>query len=115
MNGQVEVILRTLRTITHYLLVHARVWEVYLHFAFMYTSDNIFPVLPIRDLINDYSDPTTPFKLSTGTKNSGSHLCVLFCTCFLRKTTAQIDKKALNMRHEEQKGFHSIFVGIPQH
>ena len=45
MNGQVEVIWRTLRTIAHYLMVHARVPEIYIHFALMYTTYHIFPVL----------------------------------------------------------------------
>ena len=56
-----------------------------------------------------------PFKLATGTKPSVSHLCVLFCPCVVRKATAHIDKKELNMRHQAQKGFHGIFVGIPHH
>ena len=81
----------------------------------MYTTDKIFPVLPIKDMINEDSDPTTPFKLATGTKPSVSHLCVLFCTCVVQKATAHIDQKALNMRHQAQKGFRGIFVGIPQH
>ena len=77
-NGQVEVTWRTLCKIEHSLMVHARVSEVYINFALMYTTDHIFPVLPIRDLINKDSNPTTPFKLSTGTKPSVSHLYVLF-------------------------------------
>ena len=68
MNGQVEVTLRTLRIVAHSLMVHARVPEVYVHFALMYTTDHIFPVLPIKDLISEDDDPTTPHKLATGTK-----------------------------------------------
>ena len=52
MNGQAEVTWRTLRTVAHSLMVHARVPEVYVHFALVYTADHIFPVLPIKDLIN---------------------------------------------------------------
>ena len=52
MNGQVEVTWRTLSTIVHSLMVHARVPENYIHFALMYTTDHIFPVLPIKYLIN---------------------------------------------------------------
>ena len=55
-----------------------------------------------------------PFKLATGTKPSVSHLRVLFFPCVLQKATARVDKKALNMRHQAQKGFCGIFVGIPQ-
>ena len=50
MNGQVEVNWRTLRTVTHTLMVHARVTEVYVHFTLMYTTDHIFTVLPIKIL-----------------------------------------------------------------
>ena len=58
MNGQVEVTWRTLRAAAHSLMVHARVPEVYVHFALVYTTDHIFPVLPIKDLINEDGNPT---------------------------------------------------------
>ena len=115
MNGQVEVTCRTLRIVSHSLMVHARVLEVYIHFALMYTTDHIFPVLPIKDLINEDGDPKTPHKLETGTKPSVSHLCVLFSPCVIRKDTAHVETKTLNMRHQAQKGFHGICVGIPEH
>ena len=81
----------------------------------MFTTDNIFPVLPIKDLINEDRDLTTPHKLETGTKTSVSHLRVLFCPCAVRKDTVHVETKTLNMRHQAQKGFRGIFVGIPQH
>ena len=115
MNGKVEVTWRTLHTVAHYLMVHARVPEVYVHFALMYTTDHIFSVLPIKDLINKDGDPTTSHKLATGTKPSVSHLRVLFCPCVVQKATAHVVTKTLNMRHQAQKGFRGIFVGIPQH
>ena len=92
MNGKFEVTWRTLRTVAHALMVHARVLEVYVHFALMYTTDHIFPVLPIKDLINEDGDPTTPQKPATGTKPSVSNLHVLFCPCVVRKATAHVDK-----------------------
>ena len=52
MNGQVEVTWITMRKVAHALMVHARVPEVYVHFALMYTTDHIFPVLSIKYLIN---------------------------------------------------------------
>ena len=112
-NGQVEVTWRTFLTVAHALMIHARVTEVYVHFALMYTTDHIFPVLPIKDLINEDGDPTTPHKLATGRKNSVSHLRVLFCPCVVRKATEHVETKTLNMRHQAQKGFRGIFVGIP--
>ena len=115
MNGQVEVTWRTLRTVAHSLMVHARVPEVYVHFAIMYTTDHIFPVLPIKYLINEDGDPTTPHKLATCTKHSVSHLGVLFFQFVVRKATAHVETKTLNMRHQAQKGFRGIFVGMPQH
>ena len=96
-------------------MVHARVPEVYFNFALMYTTDYIFSVLPIKDLINKDGDPKMSHKLATGTKLSVSHLCVLFFPCVVRKATAHVDTKTLNMRHQAQKGFHGIFVGIPEH
>ena len=115
MNGQLEGTWRTLRTVAHSLMVHARVPEVYVHFELMYTADRIFLVLPIKDLINEDGDTTTPQKLATGTKPSVSHLRVLFCPCVVSKATAHVETKTLNMRHQAQKGFCSIFVGIPDH
>ena len=99
MNGQVELTQRTLRTIAHLIMVHARVLEAYIHFTLMYTTDHVFQVLPIKDLINEYGDPNTPFKLATGKKPSVSHLRVLSCPCVVWKATAHVDKKSLNMRH----------------
>ena len=64
-------------------MVNATVPEVYVHFTLMYTTDHIFPVIPIKDLINDDGNPTTPYKLATGTKPSVSHLRVLFFPCIL--------------------------------
>ena len=115
MNGQVEMTWRILRTVAHTLMVHARVPEVYVHFTLMYTTDHIFPVLPIKALINKYGNPKTPHKLATGTKPSVSHLRVLFCPCVVQKATTHVETKTLNMHHQAQKGFRSIFVGIPQH
>ena len=115
MNGQVEVTWRTLRTVAHALMGHARVPGVYVHFALMYTTDHIFPVLPIKDLINKDGDPTTPHKLATDTKPSVSYLGVLFCPFVVRKATAHVETKTLNMRHQAKKGFRGIFLVIPQH
>ena len=106
---------RTLRTVAQNLMVHARVPEVYVHFVLMYTTYHIFPVLPIKDLTNVDGDPTMPHKLATGTKPSVSHVRVLFCPCVVRKATAHVETKTLNMCHQAQKGFRGIFVGIQQH
>ena len=92
---------RTSRTVAHSLMVHARVPEVYVNFALMYTAVRIFPVLPIKYLINDDGDPTTPHKLATGTKPTISHLRVLFCPCVVLKATEHVKTKTLNMRHQE--------------
>ena len=78
MNGQVEVTRRTLCTIAHSLMVHVRVLEAYIHFSLMYTTDHIFTVLPIKDIINKDGNPTTPHKLASGTKPTVPHLRVLF-------------------------------------
>ena len=54
-------------------MVHARVSEAYINFVLIYTADPIFPVLPIKDMINEDGDPTTPYKLATG-KNIQYHI-----------------------------------------
>ena len=114
-NGQAEVTWRMLRTIAHFLMVHAIFSEAYIHFSLMYTIDQIFLVLLIKDLINEDGDPTAPYKLATGVKLLVSRSCMLYCPCVVRKATAHIGTKALNMCHQAQKGFCGIFFGIPQH
>ena len=63
----------------------------------MYTADNIFPVITTIDLINEDSDPTTPFKLATGMRPSVLHLRVLFCPYVVQKATAHVGTKGLTM------------------
>ena len=99
MNRKVEVTWRTLRTVAHDLMVHSRVPEVYVHFALIYTTDHIFPVLLIKDLTNKDGNSTTPHKLATDTNPSVSHLHVLFCPCVTQKATVHIETKTLNMHH----------------
>ena len=113
MNRQVEVTCRTLRTGADSLMVHNIGLKSYIRFAIMYTKDHIFLVLPIKNMINEDGDPTMPHKLATGTKPLVSHLRVLFFLCDVRKATAHVETKSLNMRHQAQKRFCSIFVGIP--
>ena len=91
-------------TVAHSLMVHARVPEVYVHFTLMYTTDHIFTVLPIKDIINKDGNPKTPHELATGTKPSVPHLRVLFFPSVVRTATAHIETKTLNMRHQAQKG-----------
>ena len=86
MNVQVEVTWRTLRTFAHYLMVHARVPELYVHFVLMFTTDQIFPVLPIKYHINEDGKSTTPHKLATSTKPSVLHVRVLFLSMSRRKS-----------------------------
>ena len=99
MNGQAKVTWRMLHTISHAPMVHAGVLEVYINVELMYTTYHIFPVLPIKDLVKKDGDPSTPFKLVTGTRPLVSHLGMLFCLCVVRKATAQVGTKTLNMSH----------------
>ena len=50
-------------------------------------------------LINEDGNPTTPFKLVTGTKPSVSHLRMLFCPRVVQKSAEHVGKNELNMRH----------------
>ena len=112
MNRQVKVTQRTLRTISNSLMVHARFLEYYIHYALMHTSDHIFPVLPIKELINKDGKPTTPFKIATGMKPLILHLRILFCPCVVRKATAYVETKDSIMRQQAQKGIGGILFGI---
>ena len=81
----------------------------------MHTADHIYPVLTIKNFVNQDGKPTTPHKRSTGIKSPVSNLCVLFFPCFVDKATAHVDTKALNMCHSLHESFWGILVGIPQH
>ena len=78
-NEQFEVTWRTLRTVVHSLMVHDRVLEAYIHFALMYTTDHIFPLLLIKYLINEDGDPTTPHKLATMQKAVKKPMSIQLC------------------------------------
>ena len=79
----------------------------------MYTTDHLFPVIPIKHLANQDGEPTTPHKLATSTRPSVSKLRILFYSCVVRKATVYVDTKGLNMRRKSQKVFRGIFFGIP--
>ena len=96
-------------------MVHARVLEACTNLPLMYTADHIVLVLPIKYMINEYGEPNTPFKLATSTKPSILNLHVLYCQYVAGKVTAHVGTKALNMRHQAQKCFRGILVGIPHH
>ena len=81
MNGRVEVTWRTLCMIAHSLMVHAQVSGAYTHFSLMYMAYHILSVLPIKDLINEDDNLTTPFKLETGMKPSILHYLLYFSVC----------------------------------
>ena len=40
---------------------------------------------------------------------------MLFCPCVVRNATAHVETKKLNVRHQAQKVFRGIFVGILEH
>ena len=90
MNVQVKMTWRKFCTISHSLMVHARVLEACIHFALIYTVNHIFLILPIKDPINKDDKPTTPFKLVTGKKPSITFTRVIlsicctksYCTCW---------------------------------
>ena len=86
-------------------MVHARFSDKYIHFPLMYTTDHIFPVIPIKHLVNQYSEPNTPHKLETGQNKSLSNPCALFYPYVVLNSTSHIDTKVLNMCHQLQKGF----------
>ena len=76
MNGQIEVTWRALRNIVHSITVHGQVSDEYIHFAFMYTNVHILHVIPIKHLLNQGGEPTTPHKLKTG--NNLQHQTYVF-------------------------------------
>ena len=58
-------------------------------------THNIFPVLPIKTLINQYGEQITPQKMASGTKTSVSNLHVTFTPCVVQKGNSYINRKEL--------------------
>ena len=71
--------------------------------------------IPIKQLVNQDSEPTIPHKLETGTKPSIIKLTCFIFPCVVQNTTAHFKTKAVNVRHQSHKCFPGIFIGIPQH
>ena len=86
-------------------MVHTQVSDEYINSALMYTTDCIFHVLQIKHLVNLNGETTTPHKLEFFTKYLVSKIISLFCPYVVRKATAKVDTKTVNMRHKSQKGF----------
>ena len=108
MNGQAEVIWQILQSIAHSIIVHAQVYDEYIHFTIIYTTDHIFPVIPIKHLVNHDGEPNTPHKLATGMKDSVSNSHILFCSFVVQKKTGIFDTKGV--RHTS-----SITKHFPRH
>ena len=77
MNRKVEVTRKMLHTVIHSHMVHARFLEAYVHFELMDKTYHIFPVLPIKYLMNEDGDPKMPHKITTG-KNLQYHITRVF-------------------------------------
>ena len=60
MNGQDEVTWKRFRTIVHSIMVHPQVSDKYIHFVLMYKTDRIFPVMTVKQLVNQGGEPTMP-------------------------------------------------------
>ena len=88
--------------------------ENYSHSALIYADLYALSVLPLKYLVNEKGEPCTLFELMNGEKPSVRHLRTLFCPVIVKKHTAMKDKKVVNMRHQAQKGYRGIFVGMPE-
>ena len=67
-NDQVEVTWQTLWTIINSIMMYIQVSDEYNVFALIYMTDHIFPVLPIKYLLNQDGEQTKVHTLATGIK-----------------------------------------------
>ena len=82
MNVQVEVTWLTLQTIAHSIMLHAHVYDEYIHFVLIYMNDHVFHVLRIKHLVYQVGEPTFPHtNWQLAKKPLVSKLRVLFCLC----------------------------------
>ena len=82
-----------MRMVAHSLMVQSRVLEAYIRFASMCMTYHIFPVLPIKDMINKDGNLTMPFKLATVTEPSVSRLRVFFLHVLYGKLLHTLTKR----------------------
>ena len=68
-------------------------------------TDHTFPVLPIKHLVNQYGELTTPDELSNSTKPSVSNFTCSIFPCVVLKSTAHVYTRALNICHQSQNKF----------
>ena len=69
---------------------HIQLWYTHgfltIFLLLMYITDHIFPVLPIKNLVNQYGEPTMPNKLETDKKPSVSYTLRPCSEAIMRKT-----------------------------
>ena len=82
MNVQVEVTCQTLQNLAHSIMANARVSDKYIHFTIMYTTNHIFPFIPIKHLVN-YEDELTNPKTWKLAENLQYQTHVLYCVYLL--------------------------------
>ena len=92
MSIQVKVTSRTFHTIAQSRMVHARVLKAFIHLALMYTADNIFLLLPIKDPLDKNGDTIMAFNLETGKKPSVSQYVFYFSMCCTKSYCTCWDK-----------------------
>ena len=73
-NNQFEVAWKTFQTFAHSIMVHTQVYDKYIDFALMHTTDHIFHILSIKKLVNQDGEANMPHKLASGKKPSVSNL-----------------------------------------
>ena len=84
-------------------MVEAQVFDEYIHFSLMYTTDNIFHILPIKHLANQDGELTTTHNIATGSKPFFFKYTYLLFPCVIWKSTAHVNMKALHMCNQSQK------------
>jgi len=76
------------------MLIHAWLPDAYMFHAITYAT-MVFIVLPIKDLIDQEGNVTTPSCLFLGTKPLVSAFHVFSCPCIAKKWTARINGKLI--------------------
>ena len=84
---------------TYYYVACMGFWRIHTFFINVHALSYI-PCPTNKNLVNQDGEPTTPYKLETGTKTSVSNICALLCPCVVQKETEYVDTKTLNIRHQ---------------
>ena len=115
MNGLTERHYGIISSMARKMLLHACLSKSFTYFALRYATV-IHNILPVKDVIDNEGNITTPFFLFQGKKPKIKHLKIFGCPA-IRKRYSSINSKGKTvplLKWDLQRGVRCIFIGLPE-